>query len=194
MFRPISTDIQWIECWWRWYCTPAPPPPPPMEVLHHSNLSSFMATHKTCSVAIIRMSVFITAIPTTPPPPMLMTSYTMNMMRKGDKRGATNPNLRWRQRAQWIWWGRETSEAQQTPTYVDDKGHNEHDESQLQPGVLDGRHDEDAHLHSQDSQLLYYLIREIKHVAEHIPHHSRQWHTLHILKLKEQLLKAQVIY
>ena len=40
----------------------------------------------------------------------------------------------------------------------------------------------------QNSKLLYYVIREIKYVAEHIPHHSIQQHILHILKFKQQLL------
>ena len=39
----------------------------------------------------------------------------------------------------------------------------------------------------------YYLMREIKYMAEQIPHHCRQQHVLHILKLKEQLLKIQVM-
>ena len=37
---------------------------------------------------------------------------------------------------------------------------------------------------------VYYFIREIKYVAKNIPH---IYHILHILKLKEQLLKIQVI-
>ena len=39
-------------------------------------------------------------------------------------------------------------------------------------------------------KITYYLIREIKYVAKNILH---IYHILHILKLKEQLLKIQVI-
>ena len=44
-----------------------------------------------------------------------------------------------------------------------------------------------------NSRLLYYLITEIKYLAKHVPHQSREQHILHVLKLKKQLWKIHQI-